>query len=242
MGTKTIDIIVLEEEQAKRIRLAEFTLDELPYKSAINRFLSEEELQKLRINYGADTSKTLLQLYLEPLVKVQQLFSDIFKDTPQEEKASYENIAAVPFAFASVEAYNKIKPFIQKEKDSDAEIDSVGHFNGSEIIISLRENHKHIHGNIAHEHGHHMHWTLHPKQYHGCDPTLRELIAIFVQEKCGYSRSYAENTMHHRALQLLHELQETERYRRMPASEQWKFLNDFSRHETLRNYIRRHTI
>ncbi len=236
VGTKTIDLIVLEDGQAKRVPLAEFTLDHLPQRSTVNKY-GPLEKEVLRINDETYTCEILLQLYLKPLLKVQQLFSNLLKDTPQEEKASYENITAVPFAFASADAYNTIKPAIQKEKDGDAKIDVVGHFDDYGIVVSLCEEPKYIRSTVAHEHGHYMHQNLCPEKYLKCTPTMKEFIAIFVQEMCGYNKSYVENTMHHRAKQLLCELQKTEHYRQIPVSEQWKLINNFRKHRNLRRYI-----
>jgi hypothetical protein len=62
-------------------------------------------------------------------------------------------------------------------------------------------------------------------------------MAIFVQEKCNYPRDYRSNTPHHRALQLLQQLENTNIYQQMPVQEQWNFLLGVNKHEFLQEFI-----
>lgn len=238
MSTKSIDIIIIEEEQVKRKPLAEFTLDKLPKKCSILR--KGDLKQHFWSGDGKYHTRTsLVQTYLDGVIEVHKLFNKILKGTGHQGACSYEFVTSIPFAYSCPEAYAKIRPTFPKEKADDVETISIGHFTEERIYLSLEHNltSDNLAGSITHEHGHYLHNKLWPDKHNQADPTMKELMAIFVQEKCNYPREYTPNTPHHRALELLKKVEATNMYQQMTVQNQWDFLLGFTQHASLQEFV-----
>ena len=239
MSSKTIDIIVLEEEQPQRVLLSEVTLNLLPERF---NFLMKGKIRhtfwpKMRTIH---TCTSLTQNYLSGINNIYKTFIEIVTGTDYEDKINYDLITSIPFAYATPKAYQKIKPIPLKEKETDKEVVPVGHFEAKNgIVLSLENNitPESIIGSIIHEHGHYLHYSLWKEEYQKCDVTMRELMAIFVQEKYYPIGAYKEKTPHHRAQELLHRLENKESYARSDSASQWNFLLQFMNHQELNEHI-----
>ena len=117
-------MIVLENDQEKRIPFLQFSWYGSPKKTNVKRLATQEVLSGLGWQY---THRTLSKNYLNGIIKVHDLFKTIVEDTDQQDYVTYENITARPFAYAMPEAYEKIKPVISKEKDNDTQVNTAAH-------------------------------------------------------------------------------------------------------------------
>jgi len=238
MSAKTLDFIILEGEQEKRLPLVKISLHDLPKRAQYKKLISLTP--EFLLEQGVEhTIQSLVQNYIKGIVKVHNLFTRIVKETANENRVNYQTITEVGFVYATHGAYSKINTLYPKEKESDADIIPAGHFdNDKEIILSLENNltEKYLQENIIHEHGHYLHKFLHPEKYENCDPTLKEVMSIFVQERCNYKREYVKKTPHYRAQQILHQLENKNNFKRATARAQWNFLVQFTNHQELSDY------
>ncbi len=183
--------------------------------------------------------KELAFHYLRSQHKVHRIFRKILEGNEDLKKEypylleSYLHLATVPFAYATTDAYEKIRHRYPKEKETDVEIKATAHYDEHRgIFVSLNPN-DNLQSTIAHEYGHYLHHTLTPDQYRESSPTMKEVMAIFIEGKCGYHTNYATDLPHYRAEQLLKKLENTKTYgKEMSISDKWNFLND-SDYETL---------
>ena len=245
MSTKTIDLLVLQKGALERIQLAEIELDnlsELSYQPNILALNQEKFWAGISKKYEFNS---LIQNYAEGIKKLQKVVAEITHKTPNTAKASLEEITQHPFVYASPAAYQLVKPKIKKEKKDDQEINPVAHISWGEgtehgIFVSLVDHYSYqnILSSNIHEHGHYFHFILNSEQYNGCDSTLRETMAIFMEKKCGLPVNYVyhepgKETPHHRAQQLLSALEQTEFYSDMDNRDQWEYLTSFRTHQAL---------
>lgn len=231
MGANKLELKVLEEGRVITRLFAD--VDLLPDSFFIFPGVQEEVVQ----HFGCDLN-FLAGKYVRAMRKASLAFYDIL--APKWDYADVcEYLTKTPCTFVTNEAYQIIKPKIEKEKDNDQEVNPIAHCQpGKGIYLSLYEKFTEtITGSIIHETGHDMHYNLYPKKYNKADSTMLELMAIFVQERCGYRRNYAENTPHGRAVKLLNQLRTKELFQRMNLSERWHFLVDFKSHEALQETI-----
>ena len=248
MILKPIELLTLQKGAPERITLAEIDLED--HESELTYHFNPEAMQ---VKYWAGISEqyeinNLLRNYVEGARKLQQLVTKIVQGTENEDKATLEVITQHPYVYASPAAYKLIKPQIKKEKENDQEIIPIAHLSwrkGIErgIFVSLRDHYDYqdILSSNIHEHGHYLHYILHPTKYNGCDDTLREVMAIFMEMKCGLSTNYifsepGKETSHHRAQQILQQLEKTEFYSSMDKKGQWEFLVDFQTHSSLQEF------
>ena len=248
MILKPIELLTLQKGAPERITLAEIDLED--HESELTYCFNPEAMHE---KYWAEISEqyevnNLLRNYVEGIRKLQQLVTKIVQGTENEDKASLEVITQHPYVYASPDAYNMIKPKIKKEKEADQETNPVAHLSWGEgreqgIFVSLRDHYDYqdILSSNIHEHGHYLHYILHPAKYNGCDDTLREVMAIFMEMKCGLSTNYifsepGKETSHHRAQQILQQLEKTEFYSSLDKKEQWEILVDFQTHSALQEF------
>ena len=247
MTKKIIDLIVLENDQEKRIPFLQFSWYESPKKTNVKRLATPGVLSGLGWQY---TYWSLSRNYLNGIIKVHDLFKTIVEDTDQQDYVTYENITARPFAYAMPEAYEKIKPVISKEKDNDTQVNTAAHIcweKGIFVSLSRKRTLNDMLGLNVHEHGHHMHYLLRPRQYVSCDATMIELMAIFTMVNCNLPVNYRPanynpntktgETPHYRAEKLLDQLYRKQEYFYLNTAEQWDFLIDFHEHQKLQEYI-----
>lgn len=249
MNTKTIDLIVLEGEQNKRIPFIEFTLDQLPTKST---YISPTP-EKAELLKGAGdqyTVQSLIKTYLDGIARIYYLFKKITTGTDLEKRITFEHITARPFAYALPGAYQKVKPIVPKEKEQDAEVIPGAHLSWGEGIFSSLNQYSsldYLLGSNVHEHTHHMHYLLYPDQYTASDATMIETMAIFTEMKCNCPINYLPpdydptsgtgDTPHYRAERLLRQLEIDEKYSKMDLAAQWNYLINFIKHEELSKHI-----
>ena len=241
MVVKSIDFLVLQEGKVSRLELAGVDLDD---PSKISYYLNPEALdEKLWTGVAKQYDvHSLSENYLETIRRVQKLYRKI--NPGYSKKEVLELITEHPFVYAAPKAYQLVKPVFPKEKNDDAEIHPIAHISWEQdlrrgIFISLEDhfNRDTIIGSSIHEHGHYLHFRLAAEKYKACDSTLKELMAIFVQRKCDYDKNYGEKTPHHRALQLLQQLEQTKYYSSLNSKDQWNFLIDFKTHTELQEKI-----
>ncbi len=248
MATKTIDLVVLENEQESRTPILKITWSESFKKANFRKLAPVEELLS-----GAGwqyTARSLSRSYVMGIDRIHTLFKTITDGTDLQNLVTYEYITARPFAYVRREAYEKIKPVIPLEKEKDTKVNPVAHLCWNKgIFISLNQHRRwnNLVGLNVHEHGHHMHYLLHPKHYASCDPTMIELMAIFTMINCdievnyqpaGYDpRTNTGETTHYRAERLLRQLDKKKEYSYLTKADQWVFFLDFHEHQELQEYI-----
>jgi len=239
VSAKSIELLVLENENLVRMKLAEIMLSDQPRISSFNpRALEHWVWKGISERYEV---KTLVQNYIHAILKTQRIFAKIVKDTTYQRKAELETITRHPFIYASPAAYQKVRPQIKKEKKGDDEIKSVAHLSWQEgIFVMLGHNYTYqtILGSNIHEHAHFMHYTLYPQFYNYYDSTMKECLAIFVEEKCNIKDIYEGRNPHARGQQILKELNKHDFYRRKTIADQWNFLTEYEDHRDLKRIIR----
>lgn len=241
MITKNIDLIVLEEEKVIRKKLASITPESLvagTYSYRLNSKLWEQKSSQPEKN---DLEPNALVLhYVSGINKVHNTFRKILRNNQTEKakfpmlKDSYLHLASFPFAYVTAEAYERIRHTYAKEKETDKEIIAVAHCDQVKGIFVSLGNENSLEGTIAHEYGHYLHHTLLPESYKKSSATMKEVIAVFVEEKCGYHTDYVPDGPHYRAEQLLKKLEKKSTFgKNMTLAGQWNFLGSFSHHEYL---------
>ncbi len=248
MVVKTIDLLVLQNKILQRIELAEIHLGhplELTY------YANPAALQEnIWVGIGEQYKiKFLVQNYVEGIKKVQRLITEITSETPDADKANLETITEHPFVYASPEAYRLVKPRFRKEKKDDGGINPVAHISWKDgtkygIFVSLEENSSYndILASNIHEHGHYIHYRLCPEKYNNCDKTMREVMALFMETKCGMPINYKsvsskKETSPIRAENLLRKLEQKMLYQSTDTAFQWSLLADYSNHKNLEEFI-----
>jgi len=243
VNTKTIDLIVLNQDQETRVPLATFSLKDLPKRAS---FKSPTETNLLSNLSEQFTVRALVKAYLDSSVRIYNLFKKAVNKIDLYEKVTFENIMARPFAYAQPEAYEKIRPIIPKEKESDADIFPIAHLCWKEgIFVSLfqEQSLEYLLGSNLHEQAHGMHYLLYPDHYTSSDATIIETMAIFAEMKCKIPVNYIpqdhnpetkiNETSHSRAQQLLQRLESKPSYASASLPSQWNFLLQYNKHEAL---------
>ena len=247
MNTKTIDLIILEQDQAMRYSLATASLQELPKRI---KFEAPHEKYLLFGLTEQFTARALVEAYIKSSAKIYSFFKKVVNSTELSEKITFENIMARPMAYARPDAYEKIRPVFPKEKETDADVSSIAHLCWEEgIFVGLfpGQSAEHLLGSNLHEQVHHMHHFLYPKQYEKSDMTMIETMAIFGEMKCKIPVNYLpqdhdpetkiNETQHYRAQELLQRLESKPSYASASLQSQWNFLLQFDSHEALREHI-----
>ena len=184
------------------------------------------------------TPSVLTDMYMKSIYKIHRRFLDAFSHTLNSEKL-FETLLRAEFMYASPKAYGLIKPVIKKEKEEDQELIPVAHYNNKyEIIISLPENAAldTIKGYGIHEFGHYLHQVYDPQNYKNSDASIKETLAILVQEEEGIDYHYLSNTPHGRAQELLRKANEN-KFKGKTFAERWRLLTRFQKLEDLEDYI-----
>ncbi len=237
MNTKELYLLIIEEEKPLKKPFIEIVTDILPPDSYITK-PNAHNLAFWKQQEQPHTPHSLASSYLKKVKDVSNLFHDIFKG-----HWSYENICKTlleaPVTYACPEAYKKIRPVYKKENEEDAEFEPVAHFDVKEgIIISLEQKESsYLECTIAHEFGHYLHHRWYPERFTNSDPTMKEIVAIFVQEQLDHRKTYREKTLHSRAQQILTQTRQNRLYQSMTTAEQWNFLVYFTFHGALRGYL-----
>ncbi|GEM_PF-5811458 len=247
MNTKTIDLLVLNQDQESRIPLATFSLEELPKKASFKSPMEASLLSNMGEQF---TVRALVEAYLNSSLKIYNLFRKAVNTIDLYEKVTFENIMARPFAYAQLEAYEKMRPIIPKEKESDADVFPIAHLCWKEgIFVALfqQQSMEHLLGSNLHEQSHHMHYLLYPEHYNHSDVTIIETMAIFAEMKCKMPVNYlpqdynpetkVKETPHYRAQELLQRLESKPSYAAASLQSQWNFLLQYNRHEALSERI-----
>ena len=244
MVVKTLELLLLQQGAPERIKLVEINLENPADPVCCYNHEALREEYWVGISKGYDLGM-LATNYIEGISRFQQVVAEIVNGTANQDQASMENCIAHPFVYASPAAYQVIKPKFEKEKEHDHEPDSIAHISWEEgdaygIFVSLIDNCNNdnlISSNI-HEHGHYIHLNLDQEHYRACDTTMKEVMAIFMEMKCGLSINYVysepgKESPHHRAQKLLFNLEKAEFYTGMNTQTQWKFLTCFHAHQNL---------
>ena len=236
MAVQKLELIILQQNKPHTIDLAEIHLNDLPKQTYFISpgALDQTKLEEMSTNY---TPLKLVQSYLDSIQRITNLLHHLLP-VPVSDKRLHKILSEVPFSFVSNKAYEKIKPCFEKEKADDAEIISCAyydHVNG--IYVSIKEEENIMQGAIIHEHGHYLHDKLYSKAYQECDATMKEIIAIFVQEECGFPRDYRENTPHYRAKDLLQRCRQHAHMKTFSPASFWDLIMRFKHHENLDKYI-----
>lgn len=245
MNLKAIELLVLQKGALERIKLVDIDLEDQD--SELTYHFNPESLHEkfwTGISEQYEVNNLLFN-YVYGVRRLHRVVTEIVKGTGQEDKASLKVITKHPYVYASPEAYDIIKPKCEKEKSGDLDLSPVAHLSWKEgieygIFVSLMDHYSYqnILSSNIHEHGHYLHFILNSGHYNECDSTLKEAMAIFMERKCGLNTNYmflepGKETPHHRAQQLLQQLEKIEFYSYMGNKEQWEFLAQFKTHQAL---------
>lgn len=226
MVVKNIDLIVLEEEKISKIPLAAIYTADLPERT----YLINPQIYAQEPFNQYHHPNFLIHTYFNSLEDTKRLFQQILKDDLDMHKTYCQHLIELPFAYATPEAYEK----------ENAPTKSIAYYGGRDegIIISLAQISEKMRDTAVHEFGHFMHEILSPGRYEKCDGVMKELMAIFVEEKADYQDTYEEqHPDHYKAQKLLHQLNEIYDYKTMDTAAQWNFLVGFMSHENLDEYV-----
>ncbi|MBI4147160.1 hypothetical protein HY494_00745 [Candidatus Woesearchaeota archaeon] len=239
MITNSIDIIITTgiEQIPIRRKLATIHFDRVSKGIAATPVLNIHEIDEKETNsYLRRTNaqydiEWLLNAYIRGVDWMKRFSDDInrLKSNPNYSSlGSYANILRVPFAY--------VHPTAQKELFAD---DAIGRYDVKEgVSVLLAPQPKPvIKGTIIHELGHHMHYSLHPKEYVSCDETIREIMAILVEEEIDPDYIYRSGSSHGKAKELLRELNQFDFYHDMSLAEKWLYLSKFKNHSVLEGII-----
>ena len=181
----------------------------------------------------------LANVYVEVIQELHQYFKGVVghKWSPG---ILLQLLLRAKFTYASPAAYQRINIVTRKEKEDDQEINNpVALYNGnSEIIVSLPEDDtlENIKKYSIHESGHYLHHVSAPESYIDCDETMKETLAILLEEEGGINSSFISNTPHGRANELLRKAYET-KFRGNTFAEEWKILTEFRKHQDFEDYL-----
>ena len=196
----------------------------------INEGAVNRHLQRNGAQYDLEW---LLNVYARSVELMKRFSDDInyLESNPKYSSlSSYINILRVPFAY--------VHPIAQEELFADSTIGryGVGVNEGVSVLLAPQPK-RVIKGTIIHEFSHHLHYSLHPKEYVSCDETIREIMAILVEEKIDPDYKYRSGSSHGKAKELLRELNTLDYYQDMCLAERWLYLSEFTKHSVLEGII-----
>ncbi|SRR3989344_1732049 len=170
----------------------------------------------------------LVEQFIEANFLIRGVFQTLIK------KYSPTQQLAPNVAFASGEAYDKVKLKIKKEKKGDKEVIPVAHYIPATLTYtcSLPAIARSGYHPTFHEQFHHYHWILNPEDYKAADDTMREEMPVFGQQLFGIHRRYHPNTPHGRAQEILRRLAQTQ-FQGWSFERKWEFLKEHRKHEPL---------
>lgn len=237
----TLEILLTKPEddnQLVRKRFAELSVKETdPLKMSAMPIKSNWGKYRPQINKQY-TPFALANHYGETIKMLHRYFQDIVRHKWDPENLLYKLLLA-KFTYASPKAYQLIKPVIPKEKKDDQEVNPIAHYdNKYGIYVSLPDDKtlKDIKILNLHEFGHLMHQVDAPENYIDSDPTIKEALAILLQEEEGIREYQFMDTPHGRAQQLLRKAGET-KFRGKTFAEEWKLLTRFQKYEDFDDYL-----
>jgi len=237
----TLEILVTADEKGKCVRKDFAKLEVINADTLLGLFLAYANKDWGKYELEIDnhfTPPALARAYIEMIYGIHERFLDVFKDELSSEEL-FETLLKTEFVYASPMAYQRIKPVIPKEKDDDQEFNYVAHYSSKGgIFVSLLENAtlEVIKGNAIHEFGHRLHQLYFPRNYDYSDVTIKEMLAILLEEEEGINDSYLSKTPHGRAKELLRRANEG-KLKGKTFAERWKLLASFLKHEDLESYI-----
>ncbi|MEK6905446.1 MAG: hypothetical protein AABX24_03510 [Nanoarchaeota archaeon] len=237
--TKDISLIIAKGIERKPVRrkLATIHFDRTLRGYAATPVLNIHEINEKETNgylqrTGAQYDlEWLLNVYVRCVEWMKRFSDDINYIEPisnYSSLSSYFNILRAPFAY--------VHPAAQKELFADG---AIGHYDVNEgVSVLLAPQPKPvIKSTIIHEFSHHLHSTLHPKEHVSSDETIREVMAILVEEKIDPDYNYSSDSHHGKAKELLRELNTLDYYQNMSLAERWLFLSEFTNHSVLEGII-----
>lgn len=236
----TLEYLITRAEDGSPVQkpFAELSIVETPSHGLSTRIVedwtkSSHEISELY------TPRVLALAYNETLKSIHKLFQKTVKHK-WDWKILLETLLKAEFVYASSKAYQLVKPVIPKEKEADQEVIPIAHYNsGYKIMISLPEQGgtvERIQNYGIHEFAHYMHHVDAPEHYTASDATMKEALAILVEEEEGINHSYAVNIPHGRAKELLKKANEN-KFKEKAFKERWGILTNFQKHEDFEDYL-----
>ena len=185
------------------------------------------------------TPHVLAEQYVETIKTLHHYFKDVVNHKWTSEDL-LQKLLLARFSYASPTAYKLKKPVLPKEKEDDQEINLIAHYDGKyRIYISLPEDGtlEYIKRFSTHELGHLMHHIDAPENYCASDATIKEVLAMLVEEERMTQLIYNKDTQHERAQQLLRKANR-KKLKGKTFAEKWDILTRFKKQEDLEDYIK----
>lgn len=236
----TLEYLVTRAEGASVMQrpFAELSIVDTPSHGLSTRIIEDWTKSSHEINEFY-TPRVLAYAYMMTLKSVHSLFQKTVSHK-WDWKILLETLLKAEFVYASSKAYSLVKPVIPKEKEEDQEVIPIAHYNsGYKIMISLPEQGgtlEKIENYGIHEFAHYMNHVDAPEHYIASDATMKEALAILVEEEEGINDSYIGDTPHGRAKKLLKKANEN-KFKGKAFREKWKVLTEFKKHEDFEDYI-----
>lgn len=230
MIKKDISLLVMENDTVVRKPLAEINFDTLDYTINAETYDQYWNENKEKI-WASFEPEELIKKYLQSTKKIYTLFKPLFSvDTTF---SLNDKIRSVGITFAGWEAYNKLR---SGHQDVSYSVSLYHKCKKGEIFqrIAYRSLDK-IGDDSIHEFGHAMDHLLNPVNLDRRTLIMKEVMAIFVEEKLGIDACYAKPP-HRTAKDILWCLAHT-RFSFLNFAEQWNFLNGILDHEDISRAI-----
>lgn len=209
-----VQLLVLEEDVLKEVPLFDVTLlpklDFRVHNDVYLKFWNWDETPM----YGP---YSMAREFLTDVHNVNRHFACVVAD---REESFLETLLATKVTFAGRRSY------LRKRKEEGLPLDgqSAGTFYEQDgFLVSLQRSLDHVSSTIVHEFGHALDDLLNPVNYKQRTPTMREVMAIFVEETVGINEYYLTKP-HRHAKEILRCLAHT-RFSLLDFPEQWEFLN-----------------
>ena len=239
MVTKDLDFIITTGIEQKPIRkkLATIHFDRTPRGYAatpvvnireINERAANRYLQRTGAQYDLEW---LLEVYVRCVEWMKRFSDDIncIEPIPKYSSlSSYIDILRAPFAY--------VLPAAEKEMPVDKAVGCYDLDKGIFVLLAPQPK-RVIKGTIIHEFSHHLHYTLHSKEYFSSDKTIKEVMAIMVEEEIDPNYEYRSGSVHEKAKELLRELNTLDYYQDMGLAERWLYLSEYTNHSVLEGII-----
>lgn len=226
MDSKEVSLWVMENNQPVQKPLVKI-VQESEKRYHVYKTLSDaKEWASLNLAYRP---YQLIESYFVASRKIEKLFQQVV-EKHHPDISLRQKIEEAKISFYDPEAFS-----CRCREDNIPEHSMAYYKPEGGLLVLLGENNslKEVHRTIIHEFGHFIDHTLNPYRWEHTDREMRELIAIFVQEKLEefglYEEKYKE---HYKAQKILRRLQQTN-FSNRTFIQQWEFLRWIHNHQAI---------
>ncbi len=190
--------------------------------SEINEDAANLDLQRMGAQYDLEC---LMKMYIYGIKGVKNFYESIKENSLNKSlknnlpRCSYDELLGVPFAYVLPAARDEM-PVSDAAACYDAR--------RGIFILTTSSSQSGIAGSIIHEYGHYLHHTLHPAVYYLSDETIKEVMAILIEEKIDPCYVYRSESPHGQAKTLLRKLEQFDFYNEMDLAQKWLYLSIFT--------------